>query len=948
MTQLIDLGKLRFHFAGAWLNTTVYESNDIVRYGGNVYVYTYALKVAGILPTDTSHWALMVEGFKFQGVFNNATAYKIGDGIAYGGKVYVSILDSTGQIPPNTTYWSQFVDGIQYEGEYSPSTPYQKNDVVIYGGSTYIAKVDTTAHDPSNTTYWDKFIEGISPSGVYNSGTAYVSNDLVAYGPNLYRAKSNTIGNLPSNSTYWELYVSGTIFQGAYSSATTYYLNDIVSSSSNLYRSKLTQANVLPAAGSNWELLLSGISFQNAYNGATTYYLNDIVSYGANTYRSKVTQSANLPTDSINWELLTAGFSYQDVWSSSTGYLIGQVIKYGGSLFQALSDNTNVNPTTTATWAKIVSGYNNKGSWVTATQYGIDEVVAYGGNTYITLLPHASTVFATDLAASKWQKFNSGIRYRGVWLVGDTYLPDDIVISGSSTYIANALVTGGATPLLGTNASFTMLAAGAEGLVAKTGDFMTGDLLINPGEVLVGQNTSALRDNSAGYVGLTNTASIFSKTANDFVQLALKNTSAGISASTDLIAYASDGDNDSGWIDLGITSETYSDPTFSVTGPGTGYLFMSAPAGTPGTGDLLIGTDLTGSHNDIAFFTNGFAAGNERMRIIGQSRAGETAGVEIYIDTTSNSTSTGALRVHGGMGLLGNLNVGGNVDIQGTISIGGAGSALATTALAVSDPTIRMGTGNPSDAIDLGIIAEHGISTTLSGNLTINATTISVVSTVGFPTSGVLSLTTDSEQISYTGVTPTSFTGCTRGFNNTIAATHTTGTNIRFTLYTGLVRDASDGIFKLFDSSQVIGSTTVDFSGTGLVYAPLKVSAITADTGATINKFSIDASLVGNSDTSVPTEKAVKTYVDSQVPQAIPTAVGQTGNVLTSDGTTVIYAAPAIPTSLPFVTSISTDTSLTANTITFGMSTLTVTATLTIPTGAYLSVLNPDGFALFN
>ena len=35
--------------------------------------------------------------------------------------------------------------------------------------------------------------------------------------------------------------------------------------------------------------------------------------------------------------------------------------------------------------------------------------------------------------------------------------------------------------------------------------------------------------------------------------------------------------------------------------------------------------------------------------------------------------------------------------------------------------------------------------------------------------------------------------------------------------------------------------------------------------GATINEFSIDGTLVGNSDTAVPTEKAVKLYVDTQI-----------------------------------------------------------------------------------
>ena len=131
MSQLIDLGKLRFHFAGDWNGSTTYESNDIVKYGGNVYVYTYGLKTNGHLPTDNVYWALMVEGFKFKGVFDPAVQYRVGDGIAHGGKVYVAVIDSTGQTPPNTTYWSQFADGIQYEGAYSNVTAYQKNDLSL-------------------------------------------------------------------------------------------------------------------------------------------------------------------------------------------------------------------------------------------------------------------------------------------------------------------------------------------------------------------------------------------------------------------------------------------------------------------------------------------------------------------------------------------------------------------------------------------------------------------------------------------------------------------------------------------------------------------------------------------------------------------------------------------------------------------------------------------------
>jgi hypothetical protein len=478
MSQLIDLGKLRFHFAGQWSNATTYESNDIVKYGGNVYVYTFALKTAGVLPTDTAYWALMVEGFNFTGVFSTSGNYKIGDGVAHGGVVYVAVKDSVNITPPNATYWSRFLDGIQYEGTYSASTSYQKNDVVKYGGSIFVAKQDGTNNLPTNTTYWDKFVEGVSPSGIYNEATAYKPNDLVAYGANIYRAKVETTNNAPSNTGFWELYVGGIKFNGNFNAVTEYYVNDIVVYGNNIYRSKLTQSNTLPTVAANWELLTAGNSYKGNYVNATGYFQGDIVSYGGNVYIALEVTTGNLPTDATKWQVYSSGFSYQGVWSSATSYKINEVIGYGGSLYRAKSDNQNVNPTVTATWDKIVAGFKVSGPWSTTTQYATDEVVTYGGNTYISILPHASTVFATDLAANRWQKFNSGIRWMGPWASTTQYYKDDVVKAGASSFIANVDSLGGSNPAGGTNTDWSSFATGAEGFLSKDGDAMLGMLTL--------------------------------------------------------------------------------------------------------------------------------------------------------------------------------------------------------------------------------------------------------------------------------------------------------------------------------------------------------------------------------------------------------------------------------------------------------------------------------------
>lgn len=405
MSQLIDLGKLRFHFAGEWSGETTYESNDIVKYGGNVYVYTYGLKTSGHIPTDTVYWALMIEGFKFKGVFDPAVQYRVGDGIAHGGKVYVAVLDSTGQTPPNTTYWSQFADGLQYEGVYSNTKAYQKNDIATLGGVVYIAKVDTTGNNPTNATYWDKLVDGISPQSVYNGATNYVVGDLVAYGSNIYRCKVNSVNNLPTNSAFWDPF---------------------------LY-----------------------------------------------------------------------GYSNRGSWNTGAAYKVGEIVTYGGSTYQAVIDNTSTPPsppTSPLTWDKITYGFRNRGDWSTATEYITDDVIVYGGNTYVALLPHASTVFATDLAATKWQKFNSGIKWRGLWSAATTYKKDDIVKDASGgAYIALS----DHTP--STNFSTDRIAGQWELFASGGSDVLPA---INPGDI--GRSLVLSSDGSTlDWIGGTESSNVF-------------------------------------------------------------------------------------------------------------------------------------------------------------------------------------------------------------------------------------------------------------------------------------------------------------------------------------------------------------------------------------------------------------------------------------------------------
>jgi len=89
-----------------------------------------------------------------------------------------------------------------------------------------------------------------------------------------------------------------------------------------------------------------------------------------------------------------------------------------------------------------------------------------------------------------------------------------------------------------------------------------------------------------------------------------------------------------------------------------------------------------------------------------------------------------------------------------------------------------------------------GATTKLTNTLTPSATSMSVVSTTGFASSGTLLIGT--EQITYSGITSLSFTGLGRGANGTTAATHNINDVVAETLAaTFEIKDSTDTITKL-------------------------------------------------------------------------------------------------------------------------------------------------------
>jgi len=391
MATIIDLGKIRFEYQGVYSGSTTYEWNDVVKYGGNLYVYKYGTATSGNVPTNTAYWDMMMEGFNFEGVYDPAATYNIGDGFSYGGIVYIVTANSvSGQTPPNPSYYSTFVDGLQYEGTWDSATAYQLSDIVTHGGSSYVAKRDTTNEIPSAVdSAWDVFASGLQVEGTYAGGTQYQKDDIVTYGGTTYKALRDTIGTAPS------------------------------------------------AGAPNWEQFVAGFELKDSFDSATAYVKNDIVKFGGSLFRAKGDITGTHPMDTIYWEPFLDGFSFIGNWDAARKYYPGEVVLAGGQLYVALLSSTGSTPSATPTaWRLMIDSVSNGGTWATSQSYLPGTLLKYGGTTYIVEQAHTSGTFSTDLSSGKIATFAEGVRNRGTWGASTLYIVNDIIQSGTSSYIA--------------------------------------------------------------------------------------------------------------------------------------------------------------------------------------------------------------------------------------------------------------------------------------------------------------------------------------------------------------------------------------------------------------------------------------------------------------------------------------------------------------------------------
>jgi hypothetical protein len=263
----------------------------------------------------------MTEGVTYAGTWDNSSGYQVNDIVSYGGTIYICTADhafddSTDTTPTNPSYWSILVGGLEWEGDYNGSTQYQRGDIVKYGGYAYIALQNAENIEPTQTNYWEIVTQGYVEKGVYDNATTYLPGDVVDFGGFKFvvkAAQTPTAGTPPSgagnSATFWDIFLKGISFLGEFSNTVVYKRGEVVRYGGRQYICiQDTSAGFSPEGAGYWQLYGRGFEWKSAWSNTTFYKLDDIVEYSGTAYIAIQSGQGQNPATAVSyWQLFAQG-----------------------------------------------------------------------------------------------------------------------------------------------------------------------------------------------------------------------------------------------------------------------------------------------------------------------------------------------------------------------------------------------------------------------------------------------------------------------------------------------------------------------------------------------------------------------------------------------------------------------------------------------------------------
>ena len=445
------LGRIRFIWKGDWSASTIYYKDDIVRNGGNTYV-CIAGHTAPTLFTDqeATYWNKISDGTEWKSNWLVQTYYKINDIVKYGGYLYVcneahtSAATAADGLELDQSKWDLYAEGFDYKTDWTVGTRYKINDVVKYNGTVYIctqqhtSAADTVDGLEVDQDNWDIFSEGFYWTNTWNTDTRYRVNDIVRFGGTLYicneghTSAATEAEGLEEDQSKWDYLHKGIEYKSNWAAETRYKINDIVKYGGGVWictTQHTSSTTNLAADEANWAQFVEGLEFEDSWNPTNNYQPGDFITYGGYSYVAITNNIGLKPSDNnTDWDLFTTGFRFigdYDDDSSTREYIEGDVIRLGGYTYLCIEKHEGERPPNSLYWQRLNEGVEWKGNWTDATFYDAGDSVQHGVNSYICVLAHTSDEITVqnrpdqDVDGSEWNLLVAGAESGNLTTAGD-------------------------------------------------------------------------------------------------------------------------------------------------------------------------------------------------------------------------------------------------------------------------------------------------------------------------------------------------------------------------------------------------------------------------------------------------------------------------------------------------------------------------------------------------
>lgn len=360
-----NLGRIRFVWKGAWTPATTYIKDDVIRYGGKTYLcvigHTSSSDIATDIANVPTRWNQLSDGVEWAGDWTTATLYKVNDIVKYGGYIYICNTSHTSAattslgLEDNQSDWDLFAESWDWKNVWTTNTRYKINDIVKYGGITYIcnnphtsAATDTLGLE-DNQSDWDYLHKGIEYLSTWSaSSVRYKVNDVVKYGAGLWICITPHTSSATFAEVNWSQFVEGLEFNDTWNSSAVYQPGDTVAYGGYVYISKTNNTNQVPTSNSDdWDLYITGFKFKGAWGVPNFYRVGDVIRYGGYSYVATADHEAstpNVPPNGSYWAQLNSGFEWRSTWASSTVYKLGDIVKFGPNSYICVTPHTSSVP----------------------------------------------------------------------------------------------------------------------------------------------------------------------------------------------------------------------------------------------------------------------------------------------------------------------------------------------------------------------------------------------------------------------------------------------------------------------------------------------------------------------------------------------------------------------------------------------------------------------------